>query len=202
MSQRYQNQAQQAKQRYQARYVPAGCDRSSIELKLFELSSEISSRSTGVGVHKISRPYCSQEVAGFGKMFALILSGKERGVSAGSWSTPGSDFPARREYLKRPAGINPLYGAEGDSVRSKKIYKANRFGIEFNSGIVETHPATKTNKCSCGQALNQGPNPQIEEGLNQGKCQHKPNQHGYGPAKLRSKDLHFHNDSLAAGVFA
>ena len=186
----------------QAGFMPAALNDSTVEFNPFELCSKEGGRSPRVSVDQIAWPYGAEQVTGLGQVFTLILGGKECCVPARSWCTPGNVFAALGVNLESPAGIDSFDGAEGDSVASEDVYESNRVFIEANFWIEKENPGELAKQQSSRQALNQSPKTKLGKGLPQSKTQHKPHRYGQALAKLRSENLHPHNDSLTTGVFA
>lgn len=186
----------------QAGFMPAASNCVFTGGSLLQLGPEVGGGNSRVGVHQITRSHSAKQVAGFGQMFALVFGGKERSVPARSWGTPGNVFATLGDNLQGPAGIDPLDGAEGDSVASEDVYESNRVFIEANFWIEKENPGELAKQQSSRQAFNQSPKTKLNPGLPQSKTQHEPNHYGKALAELRSENLHPHNDSLTTGVFA
>ncbi len=202
MSERYSGQQDQNHQDQNAGLVDAFLDLSALELNLLKFTPQIGGSGSRIGIDQVSGSHCADHIAGFGQVFTLVLAGEESSVSAGGWSAPGNVFTGFGVNLECPARIDALDSAVGDLNALEYVYQSNEGVFKLDSWPVGNQPAQIADQNYSGKRPASSPEAQFNYGLNQGKRKHNPDQHGYALSKSRAEDLHLHNDSPTAGVFA
>lgn len=202
MSERYSGQQDQNHQDQNAGLVDTFLDLSALERNLLEFTPEIGGSGSRIGIDQVSGSDCANHIAGFGQVLTLVFAREESSVSAGCWSAPGNLFTGLGVNLECPARIDALDSAVGDLNALEDVYQSNQVIFKLDSWPVENQPAQIADQGRSGQRLASAPESQFNYGLNQGKRKHNPHQHGYAFSKSRAENLHLHNDSPTAGVFA
>lgn len=202
MSERNSGQQDQNHYDQNAGLVDAFADLSALELNLLKFTPEIGGSGTRVGIDQVSWSHSADYVAGFGKVLSLILAGEESSVSARGWSAPSNVLTEISVNLECPARIDALDSAVGDLNALEGVYQSNEVTLKLDSWPVENQPAQIADQNCSGERPASAPEAQFSYGLNQGNGKHNPHQHGYAFSKSRAENLHLHNDSPMAGVFA
>lgn len=202
MSERNSGQQDQNHYDQNAGLVDVFVDLSALELNLLEFTPEVGGSGSRIGIDQVSGSDCADYVAGFGQVLTLVLAGEEGGMSARGWGAPGSVFTGLGVNLECPARIDALDSAVGDLNPLEDVYQPNQGVFKLNSWSVENQPTQIADQSCSGKGPASSPEAQLNYGLNQGKGKHNPHQHGYAFSKSRAENLHLHNDSPTAGVFA
>jgi len=202
MSERNSGQQDQNHQDQNAGLVDAFVDLSALERNLLEFTPEIGGSGSRIGIDQVSGSHSADHVAGFGQVLTLILAGEESSVSARGWSAPGNMFTGVGVNLECPARIDALDSAVGDFNTLENVYQSNEVVFKLDSWPEENQPTQIADQSCSGKRTASAPEAQFNYGLNQGKGKHNPHQHGYAFSKSRAENLHLHNDSPTAGVFA
>jgi len=202
MSERNSGQQDQNHQDQNAGLVDAFADLSTLELNLLEFTPEIGGSGSRIGIDQVSGSHSADHIAGFGQVLTLVLAGEESSVPAGGWSAPGNVFTGVGVNLECPACIDALDSAVGDFNALENVYQSNEVTLKLDSWPIENQPAQIADQSRSGKRPASSPEAQFNYGLNQSKGKHNPHQHGYAFSKSRAENLHLHNDSPMAGVFA
>ena len=202
MSERNGGQQDQNHYDQNAGLVDAFVDLSALELNLLKFTPEKGGSGSRIGVDQVSGSDSADHVAGFGQVLTLVFAREERGVSAGCWSAPGNVLTGVGVNLECPASVDSLDSAVGDFNALENVYQSNEVVFKLDSWPVENQPAQIADQDCSGKRPASSPEAQFNYGLNQGKGKHNPHQHGYAFSKSRAENLHLHNDSPTAGVFA
>lgn len=202
MSERNSGQQDQNYHDQNAGLVDAFLDLSALELNLLMFTPEIGGSGSRIGIDQVSGSDCADYVAGFGQVFTLVPAREESSVPAGGRSAPSNVLTGVGVNLECPARIDALDSAVGDFNTLENVYQSNEGVFKLDSWPVENQPAQIADQNCSGERPASSPEAQFNYGLKQSKGKHNPHQHGYTFSKSRAENLHLHNDSPMAGVFA